>query len=237
MIQYLAMFLVAASASSNRNVAAVSKVEFSTSSAPWRSTDEPPVAELARQSGITPETLAASGATGTLAAAALDQINQAPTEQQQFVNAQSSASDLAGQVSQLRQQVRQDPTNATLVAQLRAAKTQLHASHQSVKVAGDAVTSRAAAGLPSACSQRLAASRGGIARRTPPEFWAVARTTNEWKQLRADLTVERRAIRVGQALPAGTATRLAQARAHPDVVAATQAINTQLPSIRAAFEP
>lgn len=200
----------------------------------WR-IDDPPVTEVARQSGITPETLAASGANATLAASALNQIDQAPTEQAQLVSAQASASDLAAQVSQLRQQLRQDPTNTTLVAQLRAAKTQLRASHQSVKDAGDAVTARAAAGLTSACSQRLAASREGRSYRTPPEFWAVARTADEWKQLQADLTLERRATRMGKTLPSEPTGRLATARANSNVVAASQAISTQLPAIQAAF--
>jgi len=206
------------------------------SPAPWSVVDGPPVSEVARQSGLTPETLAASGATGTLAAAVLTRIAQFPNEQLQLSEAQSAADLLCARVTQLRAQLQLDPTNAQVAAQLRLAKTQLRVGREHIEAAGDAVTARAVAALPTAIASRLAASRDGRASRVPSEFWCVTRTQVEWIKLRADLTSERRALRLGRSLPSGPNGRLAQARAHPDVVAATQNLSTQLVSIRAAFE-
>lgn len=204
--------------------------------APWSVVDGPPVSEVARQSGLTPETLAASGANGTLAAAVLTRIAQFPNEQLQLSEAQSAADLLCARVTQLRAQLHLDPTNVQVAAQLRLAKAQLRAGRAHVEAAGNAVTVRAVTALPTAIASRLAASRDGRATRVPPEFWCVSRAQVEWVKLRADLTAERRALRLGRSLPSGPAGRLAQARAHPDVVAATENLSTQLASIRSAFE-
>jgi hypothetical protein len=194
-------------------------------------------AMIARSIGLSPAVLAVSGVTGAEVASVFGRIDQSTNLQAQLASLRSQVQSLTNQVGQTRKQLRRDPANGELIAQLRNAKLQLRTAASAIGSAQAAVASAAATSLSNPVAQRLAMARAIRQHEVPAEFKCVERTPREWRLLEADLMVERRAVRSQRSVPVEVASRLAAERARPEVAAARQAIGSQLLAIQAQFGP
>lgn len=194
-------------------------------------------AAVAHRVGLNPVVLVVSGVTHHQATQLLSRIEQATALHSQFASAKEQVHLWTERVGQLRNQLRNEPANAQLHGQLRQAEQGLTAAKEALTAAQELIAHAAANGLGASVVQRMGVTRRARNHTVPAEFLCVDRTPAQWRQLKGDLVVERRAQRRQQAVPNAVASRLAAARAHESVVAARQALTTQLPFIQSVFGP
>jgi hypothetical protein len=187
--------------------------------------------------GITPEVTLVAGFSVAQAETGLARLGNAAPQIEQVHVAWNSVHARAAALADLIEQLSEEPTNATLAAQVAATRQQLVSARQQVHEAQAILVGAVVAGMPGGPVQRLAVARAGSRRRTPPEFWAIERTEQQWRALESAVVIERRAARTGGSVPPEVASLLAQARSHPAVVEATQALGTHLPAMRTVFAP
>jgi hypothetical protein len=190
---------------------------------------------VARQLGLNPRVLAVSGVSSEQVAGLFTRIDQATALQSQLVAAKAQVATLTLQLGSLRAALGNDPANTELVGQLRQAKQQLRAAVESEATLRDSFASGVVATLNTGVIQKVALARAASCRSVPSEFLCIEREGQAWRQLQSDLVIERRALAAEQPVPPEVASRLATARAHPDVVLARLALETQLPAIRTLF--
>lgn len=197
----------------------------------------PGLADAAREVGITPATLVACGFTQAQGAALVGRLADAEGLQAQLAAAHASLEATTQQYTELRRQRLADPTNESLATQLQNARQLVDNCEQSISDARAQMWGAALSGVSQALVARLTNCQAGADHNAPPEFWVVQRTADDWASLEAALTVERRCVRIGGAVPNEVSGLLAEARAQADVVAAHAGLQMNVPAMQALFQP
>ena len=190
--------------------------------------------DVARQIGLTPETLTVSGCSATDAAGALSRIRsesgQAADVLAKVAALEARAHDLADAAAALRA----NPRNETLRTALQTATAQRDAAIAALRDSGDTMRATATAGLTTTQIARLARCRDNMSRRVPTSFWVA--TADDWGPVEKAVVEEKRALRTQSDVPSAAATTLASVRAQSDVAAADSLLGSTLAAVKAAFE-
>lgn len=186
----------------------------------------------ARDIGITPESLAVAGLEPADAEAILGRIVDATTIRQSIVAAVAAVDALVHEVGSLRTAVQLDDD---LLAQLVTAEEAMDAALVSLQSERELLLAAALDGVATPAATLLAIWRSCPSRVADFAFRAVSRTVEEWMAIEFALRVERRAARLGDAVPTEHGELLAAVRGEAQVIEAQYRITMNLHDIKDVF--
>ncbi len=194
-------------------------------------------AVLALRAGLSAEALAASGITSTGVAGIIDDLTESdPAVNGDLAGADATYSSAKSSHDELQRLVKSGQATDQQVADLQQAKIDLDAAIAARDAVLDALFTAATADLTTAQKATLSTIRGNAHWKQPTEFLVIDRTDDEWVELRDLLQHEKTCADLGWEPEAACVTRLAQLRAHTDVATAKTGLDTNLASVRTAWE-
>lgn len=196
----------------------------------------PAVAPLdaAGRIGVTLETMAASGLSGSQAAAVLATLADSANLVAAFDNAELAVDSAGEALTAAKESARGPFANSESPAAVAVAE----AAFQSALAARDAARSAlfvaATAALAPGTQAKLAAAALNGAHSVPTAFTVVGRTPEAWLDIESALVAEARAARMGTTLAEEHSTLLAAVRAEEAVVAAQTSLDNGIAAVQAA---
>lgn len=186
----------------------------------------------AAEIGLTPEGIVVSGLSGSVSAIA-QRLASAQNVCAQILDRRQALSVAQASVAALEAAIRNDPTNQSLRGQYDQANNQVQSTQASLTSARTQLFTTVlgdAAPQSLAMLQTFQQSAGRVA---PPAFRIRPRTDTQWHAIEVAIVAERRAQRRGTALGEEHAALLTAVRAEPEVLAAQNALDQHLVSVRA----
>lgn len=163
--------------------------------------------------GFTPENLAAAGVSVEQAATILQQLGASSLADEPLVKLLTSPSTVSAEIAPT---INMSPTK---LAELR---------QEAMEVVD--ISSQSDVG------RKLTACIKAANRAVPAELKVEERTEEQWRELELAVVAERRAQRLGRAVPTEVATTLSAARGDSDVVAAKTGLQTRSDAIEDVFK-
>jgi len=184
--------------------------------------------------GLSPEAVVVCGALeglqGTLTA-----IQSAGAEYDAVAQARTQVSALSQTHQDVQQALSLDPANESLQTQLATITSQLSQAQAQLESTRADLAEVALEGWTEPQLQKLEGWKASSDRRVPPEFRVTGRSDAQWKAIELALIAERRAARLGQEFAGAQQELLTSVRAEQAVLAAQQALQTNLPAAQQAF--
>lgn len=194
-----------------------------------------PPLELAAEIGITPQSMVVA-----------DVVSHTPTVLSRFGTADAIVNDLAqtralmhvaaAEVTDLSEQVVDDPNNAELVAAYEQAVAELQYQRDQLSVLQSGLFDHVTDDLSDEAVDRLLAWKQSSSYRVAPEFRVLEFSPDDWTLIEKAQRAEARATRRGETIDDAYADLLANLRSNPDVIAAAQRLETTLTSVEQVFD-
>jgi len=192
-----------------------------------------PIVDASCEVGLTPVTLAVSGATAAEATGVLQAIAASTSERTALTSAKAEVDAALVSVSQARAALDIDPGQPDASAALANAVSALGQAQSGVLAARQQLLAAATTGLSTQVKSNLASCAARTGRRVPPEFLVSTVNAASFDALEGAVLSEQRGI--SSDLSAAEVQLLAQVRAESAVIAAVQGVQSNLSAITAAF--
>jgi hypothetical protein len=194
--------------------------------------------ELANSMGITAESAVIAGLSTAEASevlAKLDSVSELRATLQTHQIALNLATQAVSQLASVAADSQEDPQSH--LAEYLAAISELNAAKANVTSATNALFNAITDELSAQQILRLNAWKETTARRVPPSFRVVVRTTEQWDAIEQALKAEARASRLDSPLENEHEQILTAVRAELDVIVAQASLESALVSMNAVFNP
>lgn len=190
---------------------------------------------VAAELRLTPEAIAASGASATAASDILSRIESASAQRAAATAAKAQLDTAIQAVAAAGRLSDEEPQNPEYIAGLSAARSAADTARSALLTANVSLRQVALAGLSSDQRGRLERFLARTTRAVPDALRVLVMSDSDFDGLEAACAVEERCLQVGAPVPASVTATLSSARANPDVAIATQGLSANLASIQQAW--
>jgi hypothetical protein len=191
---------------------------------------------LASELGITPETAVLAGLTATDATTFLTRIDAATSLRRDLATAREEASQHCAIITECQEHLFLDPGDDAMLAKYEAAQRGLARAEDTIASLRTSLLETALDGYATSTSDTLARFACQQQYKTPEEFAALEYSDDQMTAVEAAVAAERRALRLGFAVPLDAQALLAQAWSDSKVLTASGRLSSSLDSMRLVFE-
>ena len=186
--------------------------------------------------GIQPSSMVIAQFTQEQTATVLSAIHNSTALRNAILTEHANADTAAELVTVFDDALRANPDNVAAAASLESANSSLALARSRIQALREDLFNSATIAATAVQRDRLLAFRMAENRRVPAEFRIHARSEQEWTGIETALRAERRAIRKGELLDTTHSTVLLSVRSHPDVVAASAGLQSDLAAMKSLFQ-
>lgn len=176
---------------------------------------------FADQLGLEADSLALSGFTGTDVAQILSRLSLASSAHTQISSLVAEGDQLRASIATVTDQLRADPLDESLAAQLAAADASLVSNAEAIDAAKESLFTLLFDGMATEHVAAWRRCRSHAGTRLPLAFRVVAWSEADLRSAEAAVVVEERSVQLDEPVPENVQTVLATIRARADVALAS----------------